>query len=156
MCTHVNTSEFIPALISKIAEKREAEGGSNAFHIPESVLWKVAKEIENRYWSNVLLTRSSLDDLVEYLRGQYGNNFIEYDLRQEGIRPLVLKKGVGEKYRRAMAGYFFNSEAIWYKCLSAIVDENITFAEEGEVQYKEGKAPADEEKLTEQNRMAVA
>lgn len=156
MCTHVNTSEFIPALISKIAEKREAEGGSNAFHIPESVLWKVAKEIENRYWSNVLFTRSSLDDLVEYLRGQYGNNFIEYDLRQEGTRPLVLKNGVGEKYRKAMAGYFFNSETIWYKCLCDIVDNNITFAEDGEAQYNEGRAPLDKEKMAEQNQGAFA
>lgn len=136
MCTHINTSAFIPALISKIAEKREAEGGSKAFHIPESVLWKVAKEIENRYWSNVLLTRSSLDDLVEYLRKLYGNSFIEYDW-QKDTRPLVLKNGVGKNSREAMAGYFFNRDTKWYSCLNEIVEKNISIGERGEVSYSE-------------------
>lgn len=120
MCKHVNTSEFIPALVSAIAEKR----GSESFRIPESALWKIAKGIEGRCWSNVLLTRTSLDDLVEEMRKRYGNSFIEYELDAKD-RSLVLQ-GVAQKYTTAMSNYYFDKMTKWYEKLSEIIERYVT------------------------------
>ena len=122
MCTHVKTSEFVPALICEIAEKTRKE----TFRIPESVLWEVAEELENRCWSNVILSRPLLVDLVEFMRRHktYGPTFIEYDLRKED-RPLILK-GVDYRHRVAMSNYFFNSDTNWYSVLCKIVTTRIS------------------------------
>ena len=130
MCTHVKTSEFIPALICEIADKN----GKETFHIPESVLWKVAEELENRCWSNVILSRPLLDDLVEFMRRHktYGSSFIEYDLRNED-RPLVLK-GVDSRHRGAMSSYFFYSDTNWYSVLHNIVTERVSISNAGRVE----------------------
>lgn len=133
MCTHVKTSELIPALVSEIAEKR----GSESFRIPEIVLWKTAQAIETSCWSNVLLSQSSLDDLVEYMRGHktYGRTYIDYKLDEEE-RPLVLS-GVDEDHRDAMSRYFFCKETKWYRKLAEIVDNQILVTQDGNVQFVE-------------------
>lgn len=135
MCTHVKTSEFVPALICEIAEKTRKE----TFRIPESVLWEVAEELENRCWSNVILSIPLLDDLVESMRRHetYGSSFIEYDLRTDG-RPLILK-GVDEKHRVAMSNYFFNSDTNWYKELDEILEDSIFIDDNGIVRFSKGE-----------------
>ena len=142
MCTHVKTSEFVPALICEIAEKT----GKETFHIPESVLWKVVDEIEDKCWSNVILSRPLLDDLVEFMRRHktYGSSFIEYDLRKED-RPLVLK-GVDNRHRVAMSNYFFDSNTNWYSVLHIIVTERISISEDGEVRFLDDNSLDQEER----------
>lgn len=131
MCTHVNTSEFVPALVSEIAEKKVKKGGSETFRIPESVLWKVAKEIEDKCWVNIMLSRPSLDNLVESMSRHktYGPSFIKYEIAKKN-RPLVLH-GVDKKRRTAMSNYYFDNEEKWYGVLDNIVDKQVSVAENG-------------------------
>lgn len=102
---------------------------------PKVYFGKWQEELENRCWSNVILSRPLLDDLVEFMRRHktYGPTFIEYDLRKED-RPLILK-GVDYRHRVAMSNYFFNSDTNWYSVLCKIVTTRISIPDGVRVKY---------------------
>lgn len=128
MCTIIETSQFIPALINCIAGRTKR--GQNSFTIPDDVLWSIVKEVQMRCWSSIEINNESIDSIILFLQNIFGEDFITK--KNQGIEITNFSDTIKER----MSSYFYSDETKWYKTLDTICDGSISF-QENSVEYRD-------------------